>query len=76
MDTKASATRDPANEARKPAGLKNGEIAAFLHDSPAGTNDAVPAALAPYLSVPPGLSDEEYKEWLDRVCTQPTDASD
>ena len=76
MDREASASRDPADDAAKLAGLKTSEIAALLHDRPAGTNDAVPAALAPYLSAPPGLSDEEYKEWLARVCTQPGDASD
>jgi hypothetical protein len=76
VDAKVSAQRAAAEDADKLAELKATEIAALLHDDPAGANDPVPATLAPYLSAPPGLSDEAYKEWLDRVCAQPADASD
>jgi hypothetical protein len=69
---KATMQRDTDED----AGLKAAELRALLHDSPSGTDDAVPTTLAPYLVAPAGLSEEAYKEWLDRVCAQPADAGD
>jgi len=54
-------------------GLKPADLGALLKEAPSESVDEAPAALAPYLSAPAGLSKEAYEEWLARVCEQPAD---
>lgn len=50
-------------------GLTEAEYAEIFRKHPTA-GKTVPASIVPYLTAPLGLSEDEYEEWLDRLCTQ------